>query len=66
MKIWHFFHQNKQCALSVVLPNKAKNFLEYLGLKNKTDKTSSTTTTVTRMAKLKLIVKKQVTNQKKN
>jgi len=66
MKIWHFFHQNKQCALSVVLPNKAKKiFLEYLGLKSKTDKTSSTTTTAMRMAKLMLIVKKQVINQKK-
>jgi len=33
-----FFLQDKQYALSVVLPNKAKKYLEYLGLKSKTDK----------------------------
>lgn len=33
-----FFLQDKQYALSVVLPNRAKKYLAYLGLKSKTDK----------------------------
>lgn len=33
-----FFLQDKEYAISVVLPNKSKKYLEYLGLKSKTDK----------------------------
>jgi len=33
-----FFLREKDYAISVLLPNKAKKYLEYLGLKSKTDK----------------------------